>query len=405
MNGNITRRGANSWRLKFDTDRDASGKRTTRYATVTGTRKQAKAELTRLLAARNDGVLVEPSRSTVAVYLRAWIKTAAALNLTPKTAERYSQLIERQIIPHLGATLLQKLKPVHIADWHAILLKAGGHKGGPLTARTVGHAHRVLHKALADAVRHELLTRNPASSASPPKVPSGEMEILSAEEVKTVLVGMRDTTIFPQIVTLLATGLRRGELAGLQWGDLDLEAGKLRVERSIEKTKAGLRIKAPKTKHGRRTISLPASAIVILQQHRKAQLELRVALGLGRLPADAFVFGTIEGAVRDPDRITQDWKLFAAARGLPKVTLQALRHSHASALIASGADPVTVSRRLGHGSPVVTMAVYAHLFGRSDDAAAKTIDAVLGISDEGAAVTCSILVSALPICRIAVCTS
>ena len=138
-----------------------------------------------------------------------------------------------------------------------------------------------------------------------------------------------------------------------------------------------MRLKAPKTRHGRRIISLPASAVEVLKQHRKAQLELRVALGMGRLPADAYVFGTVEGTPRDPDRITQDWKRYTAARGLPRVTLQALRHSHASALIAAGTDPVVVSRRLGHGSPVITMAVYAHLFDRSDEAAAKAIDAVL----------------------------
>ena len=117
----------------------------------------------------------------------------------------------------------------------------------------------------------------------------------------------------------------------------------------------------------------------MLREHRKAQLELRLALGAGRLPDDAFVFGTIEGKVRDPDRITQDWKRFAAAKRLPKVTLHALRHSHASALIASGADPVTVSRRLGHGSPAVTMSVYAHMFGRSDETAAAAMDAAMGL--------------------------
>ena len=106
-----------------------------------------------------------------------------------------------------------------------------------------------------------------------------------------------------------------------------------------------------------------------------------MAFGIGKLPDDAFVFGTAEGQVRDPDRITQDWKRFASARGVPKVTLHALRHSHASALIASGADPVTVSRRLGHGSPVVTLSVYAHLFDRSDEGAAQAIDAAMRVGD------------------------
>jgi integrase len=381
MNGNITRRGATSWRLKFDLGRDpVTGKRATRFVTVRGTKKAAQVELTRLLAANDAGALVDPSKTTLAVYIRAWIKTAAALNISPKTAERYRQLIEQQIIPHLGTLPLQKLKPIHVANWHAAILTAGGHTGGALSARTVGHAHRVLHKALADAARHELINRNPASLASPPKVASEEMAILSADQVKEVLTAMCTTSIFPQIVVLLSTGMRRGELAGLQWHDLDLDAGKLRVERSIEKTKAGLRVKSPKTRHGRRAISLPAGAIAVLKRHRKAQLELRMAAGLARLPADGFVFGAVDGTVRDPDRLTQDWARFTAARDLPAVTLQALRHSHASALIAGGADPVTVSRRLGHGSPVVTMAVYAHLFGQNDEGVVKAIDAVLDIS-------------------------
>src|SRR5215204_3126928 len=121
---------------------------------------------------------------------------------------------------------------------------------------------------------------------------------------------------------LLSTGMRRGELMGLQWGDVDLDARKLRVERAIEKTKShGLRIKAPKTKHGRRLITLPSGAVTLLRQHRKTQLENRLALGIGKLADDAHVFGTLEGRPRDPDRITQDWKRFAAARRLPKVTL------------------------------------------------------------------------------------
>jgi integrase len=343
MRGNLTRRGRNSWRLKLDLDRDARGKRQITYRTVRGTRAQAQAELARLITAHDEGRLVEPSKMTITDYVRSWLETAATLTLSGKTAERYRQLIERQIIPHLGAIPLQKLKPIHVANWHAALMKTGA-----ISTRTVGHAHRVLHKALTDALRHELITRNPASVVSPPKVTASEVAILDADQVKAVLTAMRDTVIYPQIVVLLSTGIRRGELAGLQWTDLDLDAGKLRIERAIEKTRAhGLRVKQPKTKHGRRAISLPASAIETLKAHRKAQLELRLQLGLGKLPSDVFVFATIECKPRDPDRITQDWKRFTAARGLPRVTLHALRHSHASALIAAGADP----RRLAAARP------------------------------------------------------
>ena len=381
--GNITRRGANSWRLKFDIGRHPiSGERETRLVTVRGTKKQAQAELTRLLAAHNAGTLVEPSTLTIAQYMRSWIATAETLSISPKTAERYRQLIERQIIPHLGSHVLQKLKAAHIADWHAKLLREGGKEGRALAPRTVGHAHRVLHKALADATRRELLTRNPAALVAPPKVTNSEIEILAADQVKTALAAMRETVIYPQVVLLLATGMRRGELMGLQWRDINFETCKLTIERAVEKTKAkGLRLKAPKTKHGRRTITIPAGAVAILREHRRTQLKMRLALGIGKFPDDAFVFGSVNGQLRDPDRITQDWKRFIAARRLPKVTLHALRHSHASALIAAGTDPVTVSRRLGHGSPVITMAVYAHLFDRGDEPAAQAIDSAMSIGE------------------------
>jgi len=145
--GNITRRGKHSWRLKYEAgERDpVTGKRLTRYATVRGTRKDAQRELTRLLAAVANGTAVDPSTVTVADYIRQWLN--ADEGLSPKTLERYRQLAERQIIPHLGATHLQKLRPAQVHDWHRILLKSGGAEGRPLSAHTVGHAHRVLHRA------------------------------------------------------------------------------------------------------------------------------------------------------------------------------------------------------------------------------------------------------------------
>jgi integrase len=161
-------------------------------------------------------------------------------------------------------------------------------------------------------------------------------------------------------------------------GDLDLEAGRLKVERAIEATKAkGLRIKSPKTRHGRRTIALPPIAIEVFREHRKTQLEIRLKLGIGRLLPEHHVFGDLCGSVRHPDWITYHWRHIVEALGLPRVTLHALRHSHASALIAAGQDVVTVSRRLGHASPTITLSVYAHLFDKTDEAAASAIQEVL----------------------------
>lgn len=376
--GSITKRGKNSWRLKFEGVRDnATGERATHYKTVRGTKRDAQQELTKLLAALDAGTFVEPSKVTVADYMRGWIKAAAATSLAAKTAERYGQLIEGQILPWLGRVPLQRLSAQHIGTWHADLLSKGGQEGRALSARTVGHAHRVLHKALVDATKREVLSRNAAALVPPPRVVSEEIEILSDEDAKRVLETMKDTPIYTQVVVLLSTGLRRGELLGLRWSDIDLTGRSLQVERAVEKTKAnGLRLKPPKTKQGRRRITLPETAVDVLREHRKRQLEMRMALGLGKLTDSSLVFGNVEGSLADPDKLSKDWHRLSAARGLPKVHLHALRHSHASALIAAGLDVVTVSRRLGHANPTITMNTYAHAFHRGDESAAQAIDSL-----------------------------
>jgi integrase len=370
MRGNITRRGKRSWRLKFDGERDpATGQRRIRYVTVRGKRQDAERELARLLGAAHDGTLLEPSKVTVAEYLRSWLN--GPHGLAGKTVERYQQLSEQQIIPPLGAVTLQKLRPAHVSEWHAKLLTSGGQDGRPLSARTVGHAHRVLHRALARAVASELLPRNVASIVKPPKVEDTEVEILKADQIEAVLTALDGHALHPIVVLALSSGGRRGEILGLRWANVDLDSATVRIERSLEQTRAGLRFKEPKTKHGRRTVTLPPIAVEALRAHRLRQLEIRLALGQGKPDPDTLVFSTIDGGPMPPNNLSRDWARFVKARRLPKVSFHALRHSHASALIASGLDPLTVSRRIGHGSPVVTLRIYSHLFEKTDEAAAR----------------------------------
>lgn len=288
-----------------------------------------------------------------------------------------------QIKPLLGNCLVQKLKPAQIQDWHAKLLRSGRHDGGALSPRTVVHAHRVLSKAFNDAVKAEILPRNVASVVSPPKSEDVELEILSVVQVADVMAKLRHVALYPIVVVALATGLRRGEILALQWGDIDFETGRLRVERSLEQTKGGvIRVKPPKTKRGRRNVSLPVDAVALLRRHRASQLELRLALGMGKPPEDAWVFGHIDGTTRSPRAVSEEWTRNVDSLKLPKVTFHALRHTHASALIAAGVDVLTISRRLGHGSAAITLKVYGHLFSNTDDNAAAIINTVLGAASE-----------------------
>jgi hypothetical protein len=183
MKGHIRRRGRASWELKFDIDRD--GARRTVYRAFKGTRREAQAELHRLLTQVADGSHTEPSRLTVGEWLRDRLAHWRSTGVTsPKTAERYGDLVANQILPHLGSKLLQRLNTRDVEAWHGKLQTVGRKDGaGGISARTIGHAHRILSKALREAVRHELVRRNAAVEQRPPKILSGEMQILTADQV------------------------------------------------------------------------------------------------------------------------------------------------------------------------------------------------------------------------------
>src|SRR5262249_12748237 len=179
-----------------------------------------------------------------------------------------------------------------------------------------------------------------------------------------------------------AGGMGGGEVVGLRWGDIDLDGATLRVERSVEETRAGLRVKPPKTASCRRNLSLPPEAVAILRAHKVKLLELHLLLGLGIIKPDTLVFSTVDGGLLSPDNLSRDWIRVSRAKGLPKVSFHALRHTHASVLIRKGVDILTISRRLGHSKAAMTLDVYGHMLEGADDAAAKAIASVLGTPSE-----------------------
>jgi integrase len=216
-----------------------------------------------------------------------------------------------------------------------------------------------------------------ASLVTPPRAAATELDILDPAQVTVLLQRLAGHALYPLVTLALATGMRRGELLGLRWSDVDLDRAVLRVERSMEETiKGGLRFKEPKTRHGRRSITLPATAIAVLREHRKAQQERRLQLGQGKAPADALVFTTWDGEPQSPNGLSKEWSRMLKQATLRPVTLHSLRHTHASHLIAAGHDVLAVSRRLGHGSPTITLGVYGHLFPNADDKAAGSVEAM-----------------------------
>jgi len=271
-------------------------------------------------------------------------------------------------VPHLGTKALRRLKPLDIEAWHTSLRDT-------VAARTIGHAHRVLGKALKDAAKNDLVARNVCKEQPAPKVQDDERTIV--RDVPALVAALQSWRHAPVAVVALFTGMRLGEVLALRWSNVDLDRKIIRVHEALEQTAAfGVRFKPPKSKAGRRDITMPDILVDSLREHRKAQLELRMQCGAGRLPEDALLFANLDGRPLAPNLVSTLWCMFARRIGLPEITFHSLRHTHASQLIDQGVDIVTISKRLGHAKPDITLRTYAHLFRKDDSRAAAAINAM-----------------------------
>jgi integrase len=353
--GHIRQRGK-YWEIKLDLDRDPiTGKRKTAYHAFRGSKRAAQAKLAELITAAAKGSYVEPSKTTVAGFVRKRVdQWEAAGDITARSAQRYRHLVENQIAPHIGAKVMQRLTRLDVEAWHTTL------RNGGLASRTIGHAHRVLGKALGDAERDGMVIKNVCKLQRAPKVAESEMVIV--QDVPGLVDKLRDSgsRLYVPAMVALFGGLRLGEILALRWSCIDLDRKTISVREALETTKTGTRFKLPKSKAGRRDITLPDILLEALREHGKAALELRMLLGAGRMGDDALLFTNFKGEPLAPSNISSDWGELAERIGIPDVTFHGLRHTHASQLIDAGVDIVTVSKRLGHAKPSVTLAVYAH---------------------------------------------
>jgi integrase len=390
--GHIRRQGKGSWELKFDLGRDPlSGKRITKYATFRGTKRKALEELTRLLAQRNEGSYIDPTKMSVAAYLRHWLEADIDRRVSARTAARHRGIIEKNIIPRLGNIPVRKLTAVHIEGFEAELQREGwvkkrrppkkeddpqSEKRG-LSAQTVQHVHRTLSQALAHAVRLGVLIKNPAAQVKPPRPPQREIKILSKDEISAVLEAAKaKPPLYLPTLVAVTTGLRRGELLGLRWSDVDLKAGTLTVNQSLERIEGRVNFKAPKTKTSRRSITLPAITLQALQEHRANQAEERMKLGLGRDPR-GLVFIRVDGEPSDADSLTKAFRRLVAETGVTPITFHGLRHTHISHLLMDGVHVKVVSERAGHANVNITLSVYAAYIPSMQADAALRVDAWL----------------------------
>ena len=374
MKGHIRKRGKESWAIILDIGQDNEGKRRQKWHSVKGTKKDAERELTKLLHTLDSGSYIEPSKLTVSRYLKTWLSDYAAHQVTPKTLERYQGIISDHINPAIGHHPLTKLKPPHIQELYTKSLKDGRLDGkGGLAPRTVLHMHRVLHKALDQAMKWQMLIRNPTEAVVPPKPKTIEMAALDEDQVARLLEHFRESRLYLPILIAVTTGLRRGEILALKWQNIQLSSARLHVRQSLEQTKEGLRFKSPKTEKSKRTVILPRFTVEALKEHRKRTAERKLKLGKVYQDND-LVCAREDGTIWPPDTLST---LFAARikkAPVPKIRFHDLRHTHATQLLKQGVHPKIVSERLGHSNISITLDTYSHVLPGMQEEAIAVFD-------------------------------
>jgi len=353
-----------------------TGKRRVATTTVRGTKKDAEKELRRLLRAVDTGEHVDPTRMTVGQWLADWLHSTAG-EVAPRTHETYSDLVNHYLIPALGNVPIVKLTPHHLQGAYARWATGGRRDGKPggLSALTRRHLHRVLSTALTRAVEQQVIARNPCDAFKKrlPKVERRKMSAITAEQSARLLGAIRDHRVYWPALIALATGMRRGEILGLRWGHVDLDRGVVSVVESLEKTRAGLRFKPPKSGKGR-AVALPAFAIDELRRLKREQAQALLRIGIGQ-DRDTLVCARADGSAMLPTSLTHEFAKFAdCAEGVPRIRFHDLRHSHAAQLLAAGVHPKVAQERLGHSTISMTLDLYSHVSDTMQEDAAARLD-------------------------------
>ena len=376
--GHIRQRTPGSWELRYSLGTDpATGKRRMATTAVKGNRRTAEKELRRLLRTLDTGEHVDPTRMTVREWLEAWLG-AIRPEVSPKSHERYSEIVKNFLAPELGALPITKLAPVHISTAYTRWATEGRRdgKGGGLSPQSRRHIHRILKSALSRAVEQQVLARNPADAFRKrlPKVERREMVTLTAEQAARLLETIKRNRVYWPVLIALSTGMRRGEILALRWKNVDLDRGVARVVESLEQTKAALRFKAPKTDKAR-GITLPAFAVEQLYLLKRQQAEELLALGI-RQTGDTLVCARADGEPMQPRSLTHEFtRLVARRKEIPRVRFHDLRHSHATQLLLAGVHPKVAQERLGHSTITTTLDLYSHVTETMQSDAATRLDA------------------------------
>jgi integrase len=368
--GSIYQRGDGLWVAAVSLGYDQDGK-LLRKVVYGKTHEEARGKLISLLSDQQRGIPIPTERQTVARFLDSWLTDVVKDSTRPKTYRTYSDLIKHHIAPVLGKKQLVKLTPQDVQRFLKNKLESG------LSARTVKHINDTLRAALNVGMTWGLVHRNVAALVKPPRIEKQEMKVFTPEQARAFLESVKGHRLEALFWLALTLGLRRGELLGLRWADIDLDAGTLRVNQALQRVSGELELTELKTEKSRRALPMTPLLIGAMRAHRTRQLEERLALG-ERWHDSGLVFCSTIGTPLEPRNLNRTFDALVKNASLPKIRLHDTRHSCATLLLAQGVPPRTIMEILGHSQISLTMNTYSHVLPAMKQEAIGMMDSILG---------------------------
>ncbi|WP_084542211.1 tyrosine-type recombinase/integrase [Calidithermus chliarophilus] len=363
---------------RYEYSLTVNGKRHRGYAK---TRKEAAKKLAELLSAYGRNLLPDPDRISVSEFIERWL-AAVEHRVKPTTHLQYSISLRRHVTPVLGDVAVQRLQPLHLTHLYAELLKKRIRPNDPerletLSPTTVRLVHRALHAALNDAVQWGLLPWNPAERVKPPKAPRYVGEVWTPQEAWAFLAEAQHSRWYALFFLALMSGMRRGELLGLKWSDVDWRGACIWVRRNYTVAGGEKVIHTPKTHRSSRPVDVGPDVLEVLRQHREKQEKERLEMGEDWANGD-WVFTTSLGTPIEPGNLHREFVRVIQRAGVKRIRFHDLRDTHVSLLALAGMDAKVISERVGHANVSFTQQTYQHVFASQRKKAALAVSELLG---------------------------
>lgn len=352
MRGHISKRGS-GYSIVIDIGNDPqTGKRQQKRFSGYKTKKEAQSALATIIHELEQGTFVLPTSTTLKEYLEYWLNQRKT-KLSPTTVYSYEVIINNHLIPSLGNIKLTDLKPLTINEYYNTKLEI-------LSGRTVLHHHRMLRKALQDAVNWQVIKDNPCDSVESPKAKKYKAEVYDKEDIKKLISALSGHELEAHISLALFLGLRRGELLALKWSDINYEDSTITIQRNLVVASSKLVLKEPKTEDSMRTIVLTPEILEILRRHKISQKEQKLRFGK-HYKDDDFIFTKEDGELINPGSFSHTFADFLKNNNLRHIRLHDLRHTNATLMLMSNIPAKVASARLGHSNVSTTLDIYSHV--------------------------------------------